>query len=110
MDFCSGNAAGGGTKAAWTLPRLRREIQVLLCTWAGVCCYCGAAQPRTLTKLNEVVLGKGGVQSGTGSYFTHSGVSQSQFPGGRPLCKSKSREKTTGVSSDFRCIPAKQIG
>jgi hypothetical protein len=35
------------TKAVWTRPRLRREIQGLLCTWAGVCCYGGAAQPRS---------------------------------------------------------------
>jgi hypothetical protein len=23
------------------LPRTRREIQRLLCTWTGSCCYCG---------------------------------------------------------------------
>ena len=28
--------------SGWTLPRTRREIQRLLCTWTGSCCYCGA--------------------------------------------------------------------
>jgi len=28
--------------SGWTLPRTRREIQYLLCTWTGECCYCGA--------------------------------------------------------------------
>ena len=27
--------------SGWTLPRTRRELQYLLCTWTGVCCYCG---------------------------------------------------------------------
>jgi SRSO17 transposase len=26
----------------WTLPQTRYEVQWLLCTWTGVCCYCGA--------------------------------------------------------------------
>lgn len=29
-----------GKKVSWTLPQTRREIQRLLCTWTGVCCYC----------------------------------------------------------------------
>ncbi len=33
---------GHGEKAGWTLPQTRREIQRLLCTWTGECCYCGA--------------------------------------------------------------------
>ncbi len=28
--------------SGWTLPRTRREIQRLLCTWTGSCCYCGS--------------------------------------------------------------------
>jgi SRSO17 transposase len=31
-----------GKQPRWTLPQTRRELQWLLCTWAGVCCYCGA--------------------------------------------------------------------
>lgn len=31
-----------GKKAHWTLPQTRRELQRLLCTWVGFCCYCGA--------------------------------------------------------------------
>jgi SRSO17 transposase len=32
----------GGKQSRWTLPQARREVQWLLCTWTGVCCYCGA--------------------------------------------------------------------
>lgn len=32
----------GGKKVKWTLPQTRREIQRLLCTWTGECCFCGA--------------------------------------------------------------------
>jgi SRSO17 transposase len=31
-----------GKQSGWTLPHMRREVQWLLCTWTGVCCYCGA--------------------------------------------------------------------
>lgn len=31
-----------GKKERWTLPQTRREIQRLLCTWTGACCFCGA--------------------------------------------------------------------
>jgi SRSO17 transposase len=31
-----------GQKSHWTLPQTRRELQRLLCTWTGFCCYCGA--------------------------------------------------------------------
>jgi len=31
-----------GRRIPWTLPQARREIQWLLCTWTGACCYCGA--------------------------------------------------------------------
>ena len=31
-----------GRKPQWTLPQARREIQRLLCTWTGACCFCGA--------------------------------------------------------------------
>ncbi len=34
--------ARGGRALSWTLPQTRRELQRLLCTWTGVCCYCGA--------------------------------------------------------------------
>ena len=33
--------ARGGKVMSWTLPQTRRELQRLLCTWTGVCCYCG---------------------------------------------------------------------
>jgi SRSO17 transposase len=29
-------------KVKWALPQARREIQRLLCTWTGACCFCGA--------------------------------------------------------------------
>ena len=32
----------GGKQSRWTLPHTRRELQWLLCTWTGLCCYCGA--------------------------------------------------------------------
>ena len=32
----------GGEQPRWTLPRARRELQRLLCTWTGACCHCGA--------------------------------------------------------------------
>jgi SRSO17 transposase len=31
-----------GKQPGWTIPQTRRELQWLLCTWTGVCCYCGA--------------------------------------------------------------------
>jgi SRSO17 transposase len=34
--------ARSGKQSYWTLPQTRREVQWLLCTWTGVCCYCGA--------------------------------------------------------------------
>jgi SRSO17 transposase len=34
--------ARGRRVVSWTLPQTRRELQRLLCTWTGVCCYCGA--------------------------------------------------------------------
>lgn len=34
----------GGRKPRWTLPQTRREIQRLLCTWTGACCFCGAKE------------------------------------------------------------------
>jgi SRSO17 transposase len=32
----------GRKQSGRTLPRTRREVQWLLCTWTGICCYCGA--------------------------------------------------------------------
>jgi hypothetical protein len=35
-------APRGGRAVRWILAQTRRELQQVLCTWTGICCYCGA--------------------------------------------------------------------